>query len=102
MSTSTITKVSTSLTPTVESRFQCQFWSIPLRFRCDGVTNCFPDGYDEQDCPEAPAIPSSTSISSIEASAITNDRELRVEFKNKKTAWKSKHNIQKQNVIVII
>ena len=90
MSTST-TKVSTSLTPIVESQFQCQFWSIPLRFRCDGVTNCFPDGYDEKDCPEVPTIPSATSIASIEA--FTNDRESRVEFKDKKTAWKSKLNI---------
>ena len=79
-------------TPKVKSQFQCQFWSIPSKFRCDGITHCVPDGSDEQDCPEAPTIPSPTSISSIEASAITNDRELRVEFKNKKEAWKSKHN----------
>ena len=99
MSTSTITKVSTSLTPTVESRFQCQFVSIPLDFRCDGVTHCVPDGTDEQDCPEAPTISSPTSVPSIEASAITNDGELRVEFKNKKEAWKSKHNIYILTVI---
>ena len=92
MSTSTITKVSTSLTPTVESRFQCQFVSIPLEFRCDGITHCVPDGTDEQDCPEVPTIPSPISTLSIEA--FTNDRELRVEFKDKKEAWKSKHNIQ--------
>ena len=86
----------------IESQFQCQYWSIPLKFRCDGITHCVPDGSDEQDCPEAPAIPSPTSVPSIEASAITNDRELRVEFKNKKTAWKSKHNIyiQRQTVTV--
>ena len=85
----------------IESRFQCQFWSIPLKFRCDGVTNCFPDGFDEQDCPEAPTIPSPISVPSIEASANTNDGELRVEFKNKKEAWKSKRNIyiQKQTII---
>ena len=77
----------------IESQFQCQYWSIPLKFRCDGITHCVPDGSDEQDCPEAPAIPSPTSVPSFEASAITNDRELRVEFKNKKEAWKSKHNI---------
>ena len=49
-------------TPTVESQFQCQFWSIPLRFRCDGITHCVPDGSDEQDCPEAPTIPSPTVL----------------------------------------
>ena len=75
----------------IESQFQCQFWSIPLKFRCDGITHCVPDGSDEQDCPEAPTISSFTSIPSIEAS--TNDGELRVEFKDKKKAWKSKHNI---------
>ena len=93
--------MSTSLIPTIESQFQCQFWSIPLKFRCDGITHCVPDGFDEQDCPEAPAISSPTLVPSIEPSAITNDRELRVVFKNKKTAWKSKHNIyiQKQTVI---
>ena len=98
MSTST-TKVSTSLTPMIESQFQCQYYSIPLKFRCDGITNCVPDGFDEQDCPVAPAIPSPTSVPSIEASAITNDKELRVEFKNKKEAWKSKHNIYILTVI---
>ena len=92
MSTST-TKVSTSLTPMIESQFQCQYYSIPLKFRCDGITNCVPDGFDEQDCPVAPAIPSPTSVPSIEAFAITNDGELRVEFKNKKEAWKSRHTI---------
>ena len=61
MSTST-TKVSTSLTPIVESQFQCQFWSIPLRFRCDGITHCVPDGSDEHDCPEVPTIPSPTVL----------------------------------------
>ena len=85
----------------IESQFQCQYYSVPLKFRCDGITNCVPDGFDEQDCPVAPAIPSPTSVPSIESSAITNDRELRVEFKNKKEAWKSKHNIYiwKQTVI---
>ena len=83
----------------IESQFQCQYYSIPLKFRCDGITNCVPDGFDEQDCPVAPAIPSPTSVPSIEASAITNDRELRVEFKNKKEAWKSKHNIYILTVI---
>ena len=77
----------------IESQFQCQYWSIPLKFRCDGITNCVPDGFDEQDCPVVPAIPSPTSVPSIEASAVTNDRALRVEFKNKKEAWKSKRNI---------
>ena len=43
-------------TPTVESQFQCQFWSIPLKFRCDGITHCVPDGSDEQDCPEATVL----------------------------------------------
>ena len=49
-------------TPTAESQFQCQFWSIPLRFRCDGITHCVPDGSDEQDCPEVPTIPSPTVL----------------------------------------
>ena len=85
----------------IKSQFQCQYYSIPLKFRCDGITNCVPDGFDEQDCPVVPTIPSPASVPSIEASAITNDKELRVEFKNKKEAWKSKHNIyiQRQTVI---
>ena len=49
-------------TPKVESQFQCQFWSIPSKFRCDGITHCVPDGSDEQDCPEAPTIPSPTVL----------------------------------------
>merc|ERR1712129_411747 len=55
--------------------------------KCDG-THCVPDGADEQDCPEAPAISSPTSIPSIKAP--TNHKELRVEFQeDKKTAWKN-------------
>ena len=84
--------MTTSLMPTVESQFQCQFYQIPIQFKCDGTTHCVPDGTDEQDCHEAPTIPSPISKLSIEA--FTNDRELRVEFKDKKEAWKSKHNIQ--------
>ena len=94
VSTSTA-KVSTSaakvprvLEPTVESQFQCQSYSIPLQFKCDGTIHCVPDGSDEKDCPEAPTISSPTSIPLIRAP--TNHKELRVEFKkDKKTAWKN-------------
>ena len=90
--------MTTSLMPTVESQFQCQFYQIPIQFKCDGTTHCVPDGTDEQDCPEAPVISSSTSIPSIKAQ--TNHKELRVEFqKDKKTAWKSKKERYKGAVI---
>ena len=86
--------MTTSLTPTVESQFQCQFYQIPIQFICDGTTHCIPDGADEQDCPEEPAISSPTLIPSIKAPA--NHKELRVEFqKDKETAWKSKKYIRK-------
>ena len=97
MTTSTA-KVSTSLTPTVESQFQCQFYQIPIQFKCDGTSHCIPDGADEEDCPEAPVISSPTSMPSIKAQ--TNHKELRVEFqKDKKTAWKSKKERYKGAVI---
>ena len=86
--------MTTSLTPTVESQFQCQFYQIPIQFKCDGKTHCVPDGTDERDCPEAPVISSPTSIPSIKAPK--NHNELRVEFqKDKKTAWKSKNDVKK-------
>ena len=91
MSTPETSAMTATLAPTVESQFQCQFYQIPIQFKCDGTTHCVPDGTDEQDCPEVPTIPS--PISSLSIEAFKNDRELRVEFKNKKTAWKSKHNI---------
>ena len=85
--------MTTSLTPTVESQFQCQFYQIPIQFKCDSIIHCVPDGADEQDCPKAPALSSTTSIPSIKAP--TNHKELRVEFqKDKKTAWKSKKDIR--------
>ena len=86
--------MTTSLMPTVESQFQCQFYQIPIQFKCDGTTHCVPDGTDEQDCPKAPTISYTTSISSIQAP--TNHKELRVEFKDRKTAWKSKKNITRK------
>ena len=92
MSRST-SKVSTPVTPTVQSQFQCLIYSIPLQLKCDGTTHCNPDGADEKDCPDAPVISSPTSIPSIKAP--TNHEELRVEFqKDKKTAWKSKRDIR--------
>ena len=92
VSTSTA-KVSLSVTTTVKSQFQCQFYQIPIGFKCDGTTHCVPDGTDERDCPEAPVISSPISIPSIKAP--TNHKELRVEFqKDKKTAWKSKKDIR--------
>ena len=87
---SLITEIST---PTSESEFQCQFWSIPIQFKCDGIKHCIPDGADEKDCPQAPAISPPTSIPSIKAP--TDHMELRVEFqKDKKTAWTSKKDIR--------
>ena len=92
VSTSTA-KVSLSVTTTVKSQFQCQFYQIPIGFKCDGTTHCVPDGTDERDCPEAPVISSPISIPSIKAP--TNHKELRVEFqKDKKTAWKSEKDIK--------
>ena len=86
LETSTVT---TLLTTTIENQFQCQFYLIPLRYKCDGIIHCIPDGADEQDCPEAPVISSTAWIPSIKAP--TNHKELRVEFqRNKKSAWKSK------------
>ena len=97
VSTSTA-KVSLSVTTTVKSQFQCQFYQIPIGFKCDGTTHCVPDGTDERDCPEAPIISSPISIPSIKAP--TNHKELRVEFqKDKKTAWKSEKDISKGAVI---
>ena len=87
-------KVPRLLKPTVESQFQCQLYSIPLQFKCDGTIHCIPDGSDEEDCPEAPTISSPTSIPLIRAPA--NHKELRVEFKDKKTAWKSKKNVARK------
>ena len=92
VSTSTA-KVSLSVTTTVKSQFQCQFYQIPIGFKCDGTTHCVPDGTDERDCPEAPVISSPISIPSIKAP--TNHKELRVEFqKDKKTAWKSEKDVK--------
>ena len=86
--------MTTSLTPTVESQFQCQFYQIPIQFKCDSIIHCVPDGADEQDCPKAPALSSTTSIPSIKAPK--NHNELRVEFqKDKKIAWKSKNDVKK-------
>ena len=87
-------KVSTSLIPIVESQFQCQLYPIPLKLKCDGTTHCIPDGSDEKDCPEAPIISYPTSIPSIRAP--TNQKDPRVEYKDKKTAWKSKKNIARK------
>ena len=93
VSTSTA-KVSLSVTTTVKSQFQCQFYQIPIQFKCDSIIHCVPDGADEQDCPKAPALSSTTSIPSIKAPK--NHNELRVEFqKDKKTAWKSKNDVKK-------
>ena len=92
MSTPETSAMTATLAPMVESQFQCQFYQIPIQFKCDGKTHCVPDGTDERDCPEAPVISSPTSIPSIKAP--TNHKELRVEFqKDKKTAWKSKKDI---------
>ena len=82
------------LTSTIVSKFQCQLYPIPIQLKCDGITHCIPDGADEQDCPEAPGLSSTTSIPSIKSP--TNHKELRVEFKkNKKSAWKSKKDVKK-------
>ena len=89
MSTPETSAMTATSTPASESEFRCQFWSIPIRFKCDGIIHCIPDGADEEDCPEAPVISSPTPIPSIKAP--TNHKELRVEFqKDRKTAWKSK------------
>ena len=66
--TSTTTK---SLTPTIPSQFQCKLYPIPLQLKCDGLNHCVPDGEDEENCPETPAISSSTSIPSINATITT-------------------------------
>ena len=31
--------------------FECQDYPIPIKFKCDGVKHCVPDGLDEIDCP---------------------------------------------------
>ena len=31
--------------------FQCKFYKVPMKFRCDGVVNCVPDKTDEENCP---------------------------------------------------
>jgi len=33
--------------------FQCREYPIPIRFKCDGVKHCIPEGSDEIDCPGA-------------------------------------------------
>ena len=30
--------------------FQCQNYRIPIKFQCDGLEHCVPDGSDEIDC----------------------------------------------------
>ena len=30
--------------------FQCQNYRIPIKFQCDGLEHCVPDGTDEIDC----------------------------------------------------
>ena len=93
MSTPETSAMTATSTPASESEFRCQFYQIPIQFKCDGTTHCVPDGADEEGCSEALVISSPTSIPSIKAP--TNHKELRVEFqKDKKTAWKSKKDIR--------
>ena len=44
---------STTIAPSPPTEFQCQDYSIPIKFKCDGVVQCIPDGSDETDCPKA-------------------------------------------------
>ena len=45
----TTAKISTT---TMEPEFQCKFYPIPMKFRCDGIPHCAPDHEDEKGCPE--------------------------------------------------
>ena len=33
------------------TQFQCRDYRIPIELKCDGLTQCIPDGSDELDCP---------------------------------------------------
>ncbi len=36
--------------------FECRDYPIPIKFRCDGVKQCVPDGLDEIDCPTTTTV----------------------------------------------
>ena len=39
-------------TTTMKTEFQCKYYAIPLKSKCDGIPHCSPDHKDEKDCPE--------------------------------------------------
>ena len=41
--------------------YQCQYYSIPITLKCDGIKQCVPDGSDEIGC-TTPIVTTTTTI----------------------------------------